>query len=179
MSRFLASLILIVATAFPCFGKEPIRIIDGMVTKISDGDTVQVTDSMGTKVKVRLEYIDCPETEKRNKKTGRISKVGQPYGVEAFSALRGKLERQRVRLEVMTIDKYGRLVSLVWVGNRNINKEMVSEGWAWAYRQYLDRAHASEYIGAEEQARAKKLGLWSQPNPQPPWEFRKQQKKAR
>ena len=53
----------------------------------------------------------------------------------------------------------GRTVSIVWLGNRNINLEIVADGWAWAYKQYLDRPHASEYIQAEEQARAKKLGL--------------------
>ena len=135
--------------------------------------------NMGTKVKVRLYGIDAPETEKSNKKTGHISKPGQPYGEEAFRALQKKLQRQHVRLDVMDIDRYGRTVSIVWLGDRNINLEMVTEGHAWAYKQYLDRPHASEYIDAEEQARAKRLGLWQQNNPQPPWEFRKALKKSR
>lgn len=156
-----------------CFAKEPIRNIEGTVTKVSDGDTIQVTDSLGTKVKVRFYGIDAPETEKSNKRTGLISKPGQAYGEEAFQALKSKLQRQKVRLDVMDVDRYGRTVSTVWLGNRNINREMVSEGWAWAYRQYLDRPHASEYIQAEEQARSQKLGLWKQSNPQPSWEFRK------
>jgi hypothetical protein len=70
-------------------------------------------------------------------------------------------------------DRYGRTVCIVWLGKRNINLEMIVDGWAWAYIQYLDRPHASEYIQAEEQARAKRLGLWQQDNTQPPWEFRK------
>ena len=74
---------------------------------------------------------------------------------------------------MMDIDKYKRLVCIVWLDNRNINSEMVSEGWAWAYRKYLERPHASEYIGTEEQARKERRGLWQQSNPQPPWEFRK------
>jgi micrococcal nuclease len=56
---------------------------------------------------------------------------------------------------------------------------MVAEGWAWAYTQYLDRPHASEYLQAEEQARAKRLGLWQQSNPKPPWEFRKALKRGK
>jgi micrococcal nuclease len=68
---------------------------------------------------------------------------------------------------------------VVRVGERNVNREMVADGWAWAYRQYLDRPHASEYIDAEEQARKEKKGLWQQTNPQPPWEFRKLLKKGR
>lgn len=135
--------------------------------------------SLGTKIKVRFFGIYAPETEKSNKRTGHVSKAGQPYGEEAFRALQGKLQRQRVRLEIMDIDRYKRSVAIVWVGSRNINKEMIQDGWAWAYRQYLDRPHASEYITAEEQARSKRFGLWHQSNPQPPWEFRKLQKKGR
>ena len=76
----------------------------------------------------------------------------------------------------MDIDKYKRSVSIVWLNGRNINQELVAEGWAWAYRKYLDTPYASEFMGLEEQARAKHLGLWQQNNPQPPWEFRKLQK---
>jgi len=176
---FVTTLLFCLISITTVFAKEPIRTIEGTVTKISDGDTILVTDTLGTKVKVRLYGIDCPETEKGNKRTGKASKQGQPYGEEAFRALQGKLQRQRVRLDVMDVDRYGRTVSIVWLGNRNIELEMVAEGWAWAYRQYLDRPYASEYINAEEQARAKKLGLWQQDNPQPPWEFRKLQKKSK
>lgn len=177
MTKLIFSILLLLST-IPAFAKEPIRTIEGVVSKVSDGDTIQITDSLGTKVKVRFYGIDCPETEKGNKRTGKISKQGQPYGEEALHALQGKLERQRVRLDVMTVDRYGRTVSIVWLNNRNINIEMASEGWAWAYRQYLDRPHASEYIHAEEQARKQRKGLWQQNNPQPPWEFRKLQRKG-
>lgn len=144
---------------------------------MSDGDTIHVTDANGTKVKVRFYGIDCPETEKGNKRTGKVSKQGQPYGEEAYRALQRKLQRQRVRLDVMDIDRYVRAVSIVWLKDRNINLEMIQDGWAWAYTQYLDRPHASEYIQAEEQARKQLKGLWQQNNPQPPWEFRKLQRK--
>lgn len=175
MNTIISAVILAVSllSAMPALAKEPIRIIDGIVTKISDGDTIHVKDNLGSKVKVRLYGIDAPETEKSNKKTGHISNPGQRFGEESHRALQGKLKRQRVRLEVRDIDRHGRLVSIVWLGNRNINREMVADGWAWAFRKYLDRAHASEYIEAEEQARKKRLGLWEEYNPVPPWEFRK------
>lgn len=58
-----------------------------MVTKVSDGDTIHVVDSLQTKVVVRFYRIDAPETEKSNKKTGKISKPGQLHGQEAFDTL--------------------------------------------------------------------------------------------
>jgi len=173
------ALVCLILQASLCLAKDPIRSIEGSVIKVSDGDTIHVIDSLGTKVKVRMYGIDCPETEKSNKKTGRVSKAGQPYGEEALKALQGKLKRQKVRLDVMAVDRYKRAVGIVWLGNRNINLEMVQEGYAWAYKQYLDRPHASEYIEAEDQARSKRLGLWQQNNPQPPWEFRKLQRKSK
>jgi len=152
--------------------KEPIRVLEGTVIKVPDGDTINV-DSGGTKLKIRLYGIDAPETPKANRKTRWTSKPGQPYGNEAWKALDDKVSRQRVRVEVRDVDKYDRLVSVIWLGSRDINREMVAEGWAWAYRKYLDRPHASDYMSAEEQARSRRAGLWRDAKPQPPWEFRK------
>ncbi|MHC1699342.1 MAG: thermonuclease family protein [Geobacteraceae bacterium] len=175
--KFTCFLPLLLILSFPSlvFAKEQIHTLDGVVIKISDGDTIQL-NSGGTKLRIRLFGIDAPETEKRNKRTGNISKTGQPYGNEAGKALRDKIMGQKVKIDVMDIDKYKRLVSLVWLGNRNINQEMVHDGYAWAYRKYLDRVYASEFIAFEERARAKRLGLWQEYNPQPPWEFRKIQR---
>src|SRR6185369_16218457 len=152
LARLTVLLLVMLILPFTAHAKDPIRNIEGMVTKVSDGDTIHVTDSLGTKVKVRLYGIDAPETEKGNKKTGRISKPGQPYGEEAYRALADKVMEKRVRLEVMDIDRYRRAVAVVLVDGRNINREMVAEGWAWAYRQYLDRPYRSEFIEAEEEA---------------------------
>jgi endonuclease YncB( thermonuclease family) len=155
---------------------EPIRTIEGVVSKVSDGDTIHVKDDLGSKLKIRMYGIDAPETEKVNRKTGHVSKAGQPFGGESQKVLDEKIYRKRVKVEIMDIDQYKRMVSVIWLDGKNINREMVAEGYAWAYRQYLDRPHASEYIEAEEHARAKMLGLWQQSNPPPPWEFRKSQK---
>jgi len=127
MRAFVLSLIFFISTSLASFAKEPIRSIEATVTKISDGDTIHVKDSLGNKIKIRLYGIDCPESEK----DGR-SELGQPYGEDAYHALQGKLQRQHVRLDVMDTDRYGRIVSIVWLDDRNINLEMVAEGWAWA-----------------------------------------------
>lgn len=158
------------------YAKDPIRIIHGMVTRVSDGDIIQVTDSDNKRVKIRLYGIDAPETEKSGKKTGHQSTQGQPYGAEAYRALKGKIDGQPVNVEIMEIDRYNQAVSKVWIGKRNINLEMVRDGYAWAYRYYLDH-YDIEYAMAEEQAKNEKRGLWQQNNPEPPWEFRKRIKR--
>jgi endonuclease YncB( thermonuclease family) len=179
MQRLIYILLMLFITSIPALAKEPIRTIEGQVTIVLDGDTIHVKDSLGTKVKVRLYGIDAPETEKVNKKTGKITKPGQPYGEEAYQSLNSKVYRKQVKLDVMAVDQYKRTVGIVYLNGKSINQEMVAEGYAWAYRQYLDRAHASEYIDLEENARRNRLGLWQQSNPQPPWEFRKRLKKSK
>ena len=67
------------------------------------------------------------------------------------------------------VDGYGRQLGTVFVGGQNINAAMVDRGMAWAYRQYLaDRS----LIRLEQQARAARRGLWSDPAPVAPWRFR-------
>jgi endonuclease YncB( thermonuclease family) len=157
----------------PLLTRESIRTVDGIVTQVSDGDTVKLETTEGTKLKIRLYGIDAPEMEKINRRTGMVSKPGQPYGEGAYEALKSKMLDSKVKVDIIAIDRYKRMVGVVYLDNKNINLEMVKEGWAWAYREYLGRPYASEFLNAESEARTKKLSLWQQPNPQPPWEFRK------
>lgn len=175
MNKLLMMFFLLVL-AVPVHAKEPIRTIECMVVSVVDGDTVHAIDRKNTKMKIRLYGIDAPETEKRNHKTGVVSKPGQPYGEEASQALHKKVDRSVVNIKIMDIDRYKRLVGIIYNGNRNINQEMVAEGYAWAYRRYLSTPYKSEFIDAEESARKGRLGLWQQSNPEPPWEFRKRTK---
>lgn len=158
--------------SLPVWAKEPLRIIDGVVVKVVDGDTITV-DSGGTKVKTRLYGIDAPETTKINRKAGLVAKQGQPFGEEALRALTEKVFNRSVRLEVIDIDRYRRAVALVKLGDRDVNREMVQEGWAWAFRKYLDRAHASLFLEDEDRACSERQGIWQEADPEPPWEFRK------
>ena len=111
--------------------------------------------SEDTKLKVRLYGIDAPEIQHINKRTGIISKPGQPYGEEAYRVLEGKVFRKKVKVQIMDIDRYHRTVAVLYLGDRDINREMVQEGYAWAYREYLHGPYASEYIDAENDARSK------------------------
>lgn len=141
------------------------RTIDGMVKAVYDGDTVLLATREESRLKVRLYGIDAPETRKPDK-------PGQPYGAISRRTLMYKIMGRQVSAEIVDIDQYKRAVAIIRYGGRDINREMVAEGMAWAYRQYLHGSYESEYIGAENLARSRRAGLWREPNPQPPWEFR-------
>jgi micrococcal nuclease len=143
-----------------------IRTVEGTVTRVSDGDSVIVVTAEETKLRTRLYGIDAPEVR-------HGKKVGQPFGEDAKRALSEMILGKKVRLEIIDIDRYRRMVGIVYLDGKNINEEMVRLGLAWAYRRYLDAPYASEFIGAEQEAREKGLGLWQEPNPMPPWEFRR------
>lgn len=141
------------------------RIIVGMVRAVYDGDTVLLATREDSRLKVRLYGIDAPETTKPDS-------PGQPFGEVARRTLMYKIMGRQVSAEVMDVDQYRRTVAVILYGGRDINREMVAEGMAWAYRQFLQGPYASEYIGVEEVARARHKGLWRDANPEPPWEFR-------
>ena len=173
LRRILLIFALLVLTPFFLQAREPIRMEEGIVRHVADGDTVTMVTNEGTKLRIRLYGIDAPETVKMNGRTGIVSKPGQPYGEEAYRVLESKVLRKRLKVQIMDVDRYHRMVAILYLGDRDINREMVSEGYAWAYREYLHGPYASEYIDAEREARSKHLGLWQQMNPQPPWEFRR------
>jgi endonuclease YncB( thermonuclease family) len=85
-----------------------------------------------------------------------------------------KVLHRQTRLEIMYLDRHDRAVAVVYVDGRNINLEMIAEGWAWAAQRNRHKLPA-EYSLAEEQARSRKAGLWTEENPIPPWEFKKRQ----
>ncbi|PKN33199.1 MAG: hypothetical protein CVU61_14375 [Deltaproteobacteria bacterium HGW-Deltaproteobacteria-19] len=65
------------------------------------------------------------------------------------------------------------MVAIVWLGDRNINLEMIQAGMAEAYREYLREPYRGQFIGAEREAKAKRIGIWSQDGYERPSEFRK------
>ncbi len=169
------SFIFIIVTAGACFAHQPSGSIEGVVTRVPDGDSLQVTDGSGKMLKIRLYGIDAPQAGRCDKKTGRSTGAAQPFGEAASQALRGKVAGQKVRIDQMGSGPNDKVIAVVWLGSRNINHEMLAEGWAWAYRKHLDERSGAEYAQREAEARSKRLGLWQQANPQPPWEFRKQE----
>lgn len=128
------------------------------VVGVSDGDTLTVLDAAKVQTKIRLHGIDAPESK-------------QDFGARAKEALSSKVFGREVRLVKRDVDRYGRTVADVYVGDRHINRELVAEGFAWHYVRYAPKD--TELDSAEKAAREKKLGLWSHAAPVAPWDFRK------
>lgn len=139
---------------------KPAETLTGKVVKVADGDTVTLL--VGTEqIRVRLWGIDAPEK-------------GQAFGNRAKQALSDTVFGRAVRVDDLGKDKYGRTLGIIRLGDKNINLELVREGWAWWYRQYAPRDR--ELAAAEESARNGKRGLWADRDPVPPWEWRRQKK---
>jgi hypothetical protein len=90
-------------------------------------------------------------------------------GQASKQSLSGLVFGKSVRVEVADTDRYGRTVGKVWVNGQDVNLEQVRRGMAWVYEKY---AQEPAYFAAERTARMNRVGLWNQPNPMPPWEFR-------
>ena len=157
----------------PSLALDLIRTVTGSVSKVSDGDTMQITTPERTKLRVRLYGVDAPETPKIDPQTRRIDKPGQPYGKESWKALEGKIKRKMVKLDIVDIDEYQRVVGIVWIGDRNINLEMIKEGYAEAYAEYLKEPYRSPFLSAEREARSAKRGIWGLPDYERPRDFKK------
>jgi micrococcal nuclease len=162
MRTILAIISLVLLLAADCFAG---RTIEGMVRAVYDGDTLLLATREDNRFKVRLYGIDAPETAKPDQ-------PGQPFGAVAKRTLMYKIMGRQVRADIVDTDQYQRAVAVIYYAGRDVNREMVYEGMAWAYRQYLQEPYAADYIRAEESARARHKGLWRDPNPDPPWDFR-------
>ena len=171
VALFLA--VLLAAFTITAPSHAAVRTVNGTVTKVSDGDTIQITTPEQTKLKVRLYGIDAPETPKVKQRTGAVSKPGQPHGDESWKALESKIKGQQVKLDIIDIDKYRRMVGMIWLDDRNINLEMVREGYAEAFIEYLKPPYRAEFLTAEREAKSAGRGIWSLPDYERPKDFRK------
>jgi micrococcal nuclease len=129
--------------------------LSGEVIRILDGDTLEVLVDQRP-VRIRLTEIDAPEKK-------------QAFGNRARQALSELVFRRVVVIREAGQDRYGRTLGTVLVDGRSANREMVRSGMAWAYRAYLiDKT----LLDLETQAREARRGLWVDPNPIAPWEWR-------
>jgi endonuclease YncB( thermonuclease family) len=152
----------------------PAEVLTGRVVRVVDGDTVYVLDAATTQHKVRLARINAPER-------------GQPFGWRSRERMAELVAGKHVEVDWYKEDRWGRLIGTVWVASPDCREEpcpktldaglaLVTSGLAWHFKRYAHEQSEEDrerYAFAEEEARAKKAGLWRDPDPIPPWEWRR------
>ncbi|MEI6240222.1 MAG: thermonuclease family protein [Planctomycetia bacterium] len=131
------------------------------VVGVQDGDTLTCLDENNQQQKVRLAEIDAPE-------------LGQDFGKVSREALASMVFGKTVEVVDEGKDRYGRWIGHVLVNGSDVNREMVATGNAWHYAAYSKDQSLAQL---QSQARAQQIGLWAQPDPVAPWQFRSTEKK--
>ena len=150
-------------------------MLSGRVVAIADGDTITVLDARKTQHRIRLAGIDAPER-------------GQPGGQRSKESLSALVYDQPVRVESNKRDRFDRIVGKVRVAfpdspcrgkpdcpmTLDAGLAQITMGCAWWLRKYADEQSPEDrarYEFAEQEARAKKAGLWRDGTAVPPWEW--------
>jgi len=133
-------------------------VVSGHV-HVVDGDTIDIGGE-----RVRLEGIDTPE---QSQTCPRRWFGTWKCGRKATKALKKLIAGHKVRCQGHSRGKYGRLIATCFVNDRNINAQMVRDGYAWAFVKY-----SKSYVREERLARSKRIGIWSGQKADPPWRYR-------
>ena len=131
--------------------------VRGRVVSVHDGDTLTVLVDRH-QVKVRLTDIDAPELK-------------QPFGTRSRQSLAELCFGKDASLDVRGQDRYQRTLATVTCAGTDANAEQVRRGYAWTYTRYA-RTN-SPLIAIQSEARSAHRGLWSEPSPVAPWEWRR------
>ena len=128
-----------------------IKVIAGEilgVPSITDGDTIKILNK-----RIRLHGIDTPEKKQICTRNSKKYSCGK----KATNALKKKIDRKLVTCKVQDkLDRYKRYIGVCFLGDVDLNKWMVRNGYAVAYRRY-----SKDYIEDENYAKKNKIGLWS------------------
>lgn len=162
--RYITSLALVamlgVIFEFPSMGAADDLSVSGAtfrVVGVSDGDTIKVLGDDRSHFRVRLSQIDAPESK-------------QAFGTKAKMALAKVCFGKRAALSKEGVDDYGRVLARVRCDGVDAQSYMLRSGMAWVYTRYAtDRS----LMSLQEDAQRKRLGLWADAKPTPPWEFRR------
>lgn len=139
----------------------PREAVSGRVVRITDGDGVLADVVSVGRVNVRLAYVDAPEHD-------------QPWGPESKKALARLARGGELRFRLLYRNRYARAVALVWTAGTVVNEELVRQGHAWVYSQYVPKPLRGRYGALEREARGAKRGLWGTgTRPVAPWDWRK------
>lgn len=136
---------------------EPPSSLNVKVSRVVEGDIVEVTDTMGKDHVVRLRGVDAPEPD-------------QPYGAGAVRCLNELVAGKVVRMSSDMRNRDGMLVSELYLDSAPVSKMLVERGCVW-----WDQASAPYDLPLghiENSARKARRGLWVDRRPVPPWEWR-------
>lgn len=133
------------------------RAFTAEVTHVTDGDTLWVQPARGAPRQLRIRGIDAPE-------------ICQAHGGAAQQALAARVLHRSVTVTVAGKDDYQRWLASVRLGRLDVGGWLVGQGHAWAHRF---KRKAVPYAQLEASARAARRGLWAQPAPVDPREFRR------
>lgn len=147
--------------------------------RVSDGDTLTLTNAKTPEIKVRLACVDAAEVphstkERKSKKPSDRNQF--KWGVKAQERVKQLLEQggDRVTLKVIDSDQYGRKVSEVRLRDGTFIQEVLArEGLALVYRRYLKNCPSAALVEqAEAEAKKERRGVWSDAKFVEPWEYR-------
>jgi endonuclease YncB( thermonuclease family) len=142
---------------------NPLNKFSAKVVSITDGDTVDVLAPGNFTYTIRLAGIDAPEHD-------------QAFGSQSTANLSALLSGKNVNLECENERSYGRLICKILLpSGEDADLDQVKAGMAWHYKQYEDEQSPSDrqaYAAAECSAMKAKNGLWNDPHPVQPQDFR-------
>ena len=131
--------------------------VSGKVVSVHDGDTLTVIVDR-RQLRVRLIDIDAPE-------------LRQPFGTRSRQSLSNLCFGKMASLDVRGRDRYNRTLARVSCAGADANAEQVRRGYAWTFVRYA-RADSPLFV-LEKEARTAHRGLWQDPYPVAPWEWRR------
>lgn len=135
-----------------------------IVIRVFNGDTLTI-DAQGEEIRLRLFGIDAPES-------------GQDGDVAATRFLRRLVLEHPVEIKVKETDQLKQIFAVVIREGKesSINAAMLANGYAWVNPDQCKDDQCLKWNVIESRARKLKLGIWSDYNIVPPWEFRKRQR---
>lgn len=138
------------------------NLLSGKVVSVQDGDTLEILID-NRPLRIRLNGIDAPER-------------GQPFGSNAKEALSSRTFGKVVSIVDHGSDSFDRTLGDVLVDGQSVNLYLVASGLAWHYSKFSDD---QQLAAAEANARANRIGLWSDHRSVAPWDWRKLSKAER
>ena len=149
--------LLTLATSMFSFTNQPLC---GKVISVIDGNKIEVLTNDGDKLLIKLNEVDSPE-------------LGQEFGDEALAYTSKFCLNKMVEIDVVGKDRKGIRLGIVRLSNgKQLNTSLLKSGLAWYSHHCIDLC---EMKLIETKAKKKKLGLWIDENPTPPWIYRRQQ----